>query len=60
VGRKNHYGRRSKRGTGVATLFYTLIETAQMRGEDPAAYLLRAVNAAIAAPGTIPLPTATE
>ena len=24
VGRKNHYGSRSKRGTEVATLFYTL------------------------------------
>ena len=60
VGRKNHYGSKSKRGTEVAALFYSLIETAQMRGEDPAAYLLRAANAAIVAPATITLPTAAE
>lgn len=27
LGRKNHYGSKSKRGTEVATLFYSLIET---------------------------------
>jgi transposase len=60
VGRKNHYGSKSKRGTEVAALFYSLIETAQMRGEDPAAYLRRAALAAIATPDTITLPTAAE
>ena len=39
VGRKNHYGSKSKRGTEVAAIFYSLIETAQLRGEDPSAYL---------------------
>jgi hypothetical protein len=44
-------------GTEVAALFYSLIETAQLRGEDPAAYLQRA---AISTPGTVTLPTAAE
>ena len=60
VGRKNHYGSKSKRGTEVAALLYSLIETAQLRGEDPAAYLQRAAVAAIATPGTVTLPTAAE
>ena len=60
VGRKNHYGSKSKRGTEVAAIFYSLIETAQLRGEDPAAYLQRAAMAAIATPGTVTLPTAAE
>ena len=58
VGRKNHYGSKSKRGTEVAALFYSLIETAQLRGEDPSVYLLRAAKAAIATPGTVTLPAA--
>jgi len=60
VGRKNHYGSKSKRGTEVAALFYSLIETAQLRGEEPAAYLQRAALAAITTPGTLTLPTAAE
>lgn len=60
IGRKNHYGSKSKRGTEVAAIFYSLLETAEMRGEDPATYLQRAAAAAIAAPGTITLPTAAE
>jgi hypothetical protein len=39
VGRKNHYGSKSQRGTEVAALFYSLIETAKLRGEDPGDYL---------------------
>ncbi len=58
VGRKNHYGSRSLRGTQVAALFYTLCETARLVGVDPHAYLLRAVDAAIATPGTVTLPDA--
>jgi len=44
----------------VAAPFYSLVETAEMRGEDPSAYLLRAALAAIASPGTVTLPMATE
>ena len=40
VGRKNHYGSKSLRGTQVAALFYTLCETAKLGGIDPHAYLL--------------------
>jgi transposase len=56
VGRKNHYGSRSLRGTQVAALFYTLCETAKLAGVDPHAYLLRAVHAAIAQPGAVTYP----
>jgi transposase len=56
MGRKNHYGSKSQRGTEVAALFYSLIETAKLRGEDPGDYLLRAALAAIENPGTVTLP----
>jgi RNA polymerase sigma factor (sigma-70 family) len=56
VGRKNHYGSRSTRGTRVAALFYTLCETAKLVGIDPHAYLLHALYAAIAKPGAITYP----
>ncbi|HEX5076176.1 MAG TPA: IS66 family transposase [Gemmatimonadaceae bacterium] len=56
VGRKNHYGSKSLRGTQVAALFYTLCETAKLVGVDPHAYLLGAVEAAIAQPGAVTLP----
>jgi transposase len=56
VGRKNHYGSRSKRGTEVAALFYSLIESAKLGGVEPKAYLLRAARAALANPGTVTLP----
>ena len=46
VGRKNHYGSRSRRGTQVAATVYSLLETAKLHGIDPAAYLLAAVRAA--------------
>lgn len=56
TGRKNHYGSRSLRGTEVAAIFYTLIGTARLCGENPKDYLLRAARAAIAQPGTVTLP----
>jgi transposase len=39
VGRKNHFGSRSERGTEVASLFYSLLESAKLAGVDPSAYL---------------------
>jgi transposase len=42
VGRKNHYGSRSERGTRVAALFYSLIESAKLCGVEPRAYLCEA------------------
>jgi transposase len=56
VGRKNHYGSRSLRGTHVAGLFYTLCETAKLVGIDPHAYMLHALCTAIATPGAITYP----
>src|SRR6185436_13701316 len=46
VGRKNHYGSKSRRGTEVAATLYTVLETAKLHGVDPAKYLLEAVRAA--------------
>jgi len=47
VGRKNHYGSKSKRGTEVAAIFYSLVESAKLAGKEPAAYLRAAARAAI-------------
>jgi transposase len=55
VGRKNHYGSRSKRGTEVAALFYSLIESAKLAGIGPHTYLATATNAALRG-APIPLP----
>ncbi|MEJ7600671.1 MAG: IS66 family transposase [Kofleriaceae bacterium] len=46
VGRKNHYGSKSRRGTEVAATLYTILETAKLHGIDPAAYLHAALTAA--------------
>jgi transposase len=46
VGRKNHYGSKSRRGTEIAAVFYTLLETAKLVGVDPAMYLRDAAFAA--------------
>jgi transposase len=56
VGRKNHYGSRSKKGTEVAALFYSLFESAKLAGVDPYLYVLTALRRAIQAPGTATLP----
>ena len=56
LGRKNHYGSRSERGTRVAALFYTLIESAKLVGVAPEHYLREAAIRAIDAPGTVTLP----
>jgi transposase len=45
VGRRNHFGSKSKRGTEVAAVFYTLLETAKLCGVDPARYLREAALA---------------
>ncbi len=55
VGRKNHYGSRSRRGTQVAALLYSLVESAKLCGLEPKSYLRRAVTAALAGE-QIPLP----
>ena len=56
IGRKNHYGSKSRRGTEIAAAFYTLLETAKLAGINPAEYLH---DAAIAdARGEVHLPVA--
>jgi transposase len=57
VGRKNHYGSRSKRGAEVAALFYTLFETAKLSQVDARVYVRDAALAAIASPGAVTLPS---
>ena len=57
IGRKNHYGSRSQRGTRAAALFYSLIESAKLVSVEPAAYLAEAARRAIANPGTVTLPS---
>jgi hypothetical protein len=56
VGRKNHYGSKSKRGTKVAAILYTLCETAKLCGVDPWRYLAIAAKRAVNEPGLITLP----
>jgi transposase len=56
LGRKNHYGSKSLRGTQVAALFYSLVESAKLVGVEPTAYLAEATRRAIANPGTVTLP----
>ena len=46
VGRRNHFGSKSRRGTEVAATLYSILETAKLCGIDPASYLLQAVRAA--------------
>lgn len=60
MGRKNHCGSKSLRGTEMAALFYSLIETARQRGEDPGRHLLRTALAAIETPGTVTLPASSD
>ena len=40
LGRKNHYGSRSRRGTEVAATFYSVVETAKLREMAPRGLLL--------------------
>ena len=56
LGRKNHYGSRSRRGTEVAAIFYTLLETAKLCGVNPRDYIRIAAEAAICEPGRATLP----
>jgi transposase len=46
VGRRNHFGSKSRRGTEVAATLYTIVETAKLHDIDPAAYLHAAIVAA--------------
>ena len=56
LGRKNHYGSRSERGTEVAALFYSLLESAKLAGVEPKLYLHTATRTALDNPNAIILP----
>jgi transposase len=56
LGRKNHYGSRSRRGTEVAAIYYTLVECAKLAGIPPKAYMIAVAQAARKKPGTVLFP----
>lgn len=58
LGRKNHFGSRSIRGTEVAAILYSLIESAKLAGVGPHTYLKTAITAALRG-NQIPLPHET-
>lgn len=58
VGRKNHYGSRSERGTRVAAILYTIMETAKQNGLDPFQWVVDAVYRRKADDSVVPLPLA--
>jgi hypothetical protein len=56
VGRKNHYGSRSKQGTEVAAILYSLVESAKLAGVNPTQYLREAAKRVLADPADVVLP----
>lgn len=58
LGRKNHYGSRSRAGMKAAAIFYSLVETCDLLGISPRDYLTEALTRAINEPGSAYLPHA--
>ena len=56
IGRRNHFGSKSARGTEVAAILYTLVESAKASGIDPIAYLTEVATLAKETPGHVLLP----
>lgn len=56
LGRKNFYGSRSRRGTEVAAIMYTLMESAKLAGVSPKAYLQAVAEAALQSPTAVLMP----
>lgn len=56
VGRRNHFGSKSRRGTEVASVLYSLAETAKLCGVEPRAYFEEAIRRARLSPGTVFFP----
>jgi len=46
IGRRNHHGSKTRRGTQTAATLYSLLESAKLASVDPAEYLAAAVRAA--------------
>ena len=56
LGRRNHFGSKSVRGTEMAAIFYSLVETAKVCGIDPIAYLVEVATRARRTSGAVLLP----
>lgn len=56
VGRRNHFGSKSARGTVVAATMYSLVESAKVAGIDPVGYLVEVATRAKRTPGAVLLP----
>ena len=56
IGRRNHFGSKSARGTVVAATMYSLVESAKATGVDPIAYLVEVATRAKRNPGAVLLP----
>jgi transposase len=56
IGRRNHYGSKSRRGTQVAALMYSLLETCKLVDVNPEKYLETVTRRAILTPGAVLLP----
>jgi transposase len=56
IGRRNHFGSKSARGTQVAAIMYSLVESAKAAGIDPIAYLTEVAARAQRSPGAVLLP----
>jgi transposase len=56
IGRRNHFGSKSARGTVVAATMYSLVESAKAAGVDPIAYLVEVATRAKQSPGAVLLP----
>jgi transposase len=56
IGRRNHFGSKSARGTQVAAVMYSLVESAKASGIDPIAYLTEVATRAQRSPGAVLLP----
>jgi transposase len=56
IGRRNHFGSKSARGTVVAATMYSLVESAKAAGVDPIAYLVQVATRAKQNPGAVLLP----
>lgn len=53
VGRRNHFGSKSRRGTEAASILYSLAETAKLCGVEPRAYFEEAIRRTRMSPGTV-------
>jgi hypothetical protein len=56
IGRRNYFGSKSTRGTQMAAILYTLVETAKVSGVDRIAYLIEAATRSRRTPGAVLLP----